>query len=305
MQINKSFIIVIMLSLIIATTLLPIEALGGSNYIGFYSSINWPVISVSIINGSHVDNGIIIIISPSTKLNQQYEIFSGIYVVGSDYFLVNGVIYINGTIYITALTPVNVTLSSSNVKPATGIGNVNYGGFEYMVKGGHTYRAGQIESQTIGLPTIHSINSVGNMNNFNINNAINGSEKATYELNQPHPSNTKSPSSLILNASLITTLLLIILLLASPFIKYELSNNKDCINREFTKLIKKLGLNDPSLTHRDIGNYLKKSLYLDDDLIDHLINYYEIAMYSNKNVECEEFKALINEIINARIRRRG
>ncbi|PLC68615.1 hypothetical protein B7L70_02400 [Vulcanisaeta sp. EB80] len=39
-------------------------------------------------------------------------------------------------------------------------------------------------------------------------------------------------------------------------------------------------------------------------LVNKLINYYEIAIYGGVHIECEEFKALIKQVIDEGIRRR-
>jgi hypothetical protein len=106
--------------------------------------------------------------------------------------------------------------------------------------------------------------------------------------------------------SLFATISIIALFMLIPAIRFYVGDNKECINKAFIKLIKKLGLKDSSLTHRDIGNYLKDHLIgVDEGLIDRLINYYETTIYGNDNVKCEEFKSLIRQLVRESVRRRG
>nr|KJR71803.1 MAG: hypothetical protein TU36_05850 [Vulcanisaeta sp. AZ3] len=297
MQINKPFtlILIFMVIVIIASP----RAAFGNYYVGFYNVINWPVLSVSIVNGTSTNDGIIIVISPSIQVTQ-YTVFSGIALIGNEYLLVNGIIYSNGTIYITSTTPVNTTVSTNTnsvFNTTQPIVNTTYGGFEYIVEGKHIYRAGQIRIPPINSSRIRNITS-----NVVIRNVT--SSVVVHEASAP-----REPVVLMripIYVSLFATISIIALFMLIPAIRFYVGDNKECINEAFIKLIKKLGLKDPSLTHRDIGNYLKDHLIgVDEDLIDRLINYYETTIYGNGNVKCEEFKSLIRQLVRESVRRRG
>ncbi|WP_243665586.1 hypothetical protein [Vulcanisaeta sp. JCM 16159] len=46
-------------------------------------------------------------------------------------------------------------------------------------------------------------------------------------------------------------------------------------------------------------------LKVNNDIIDKVINYYEMAIYGNRPIKCEEFKKLIKEALNAGSRGRN
>jgi len=301
MLINKSLIPMAILILIVALIITP-GTVFSNTYVGFYNIINWPVLSVTLINGTSKSNGIIIVISPGELSNQPYEIFSGIGLISDNYLLVDGIIYTNGTISIAELTPINASISSGNVgNEVTATPGVNitiYGTSDYVVIGQRTYHVGQMTERS----SIMSNNVSGNfiMSNGNINNA---------QSTVMHSVNKKGESSniimhIIVNSSLLTTVLMITLLISLPFLRIQIRDNKDCINDAFIKFVKKLGVRDPSLTHRDLSKYLLRNNYQLNDTVNRVINYYEMAIYGNRPIKCEEFKRLVKEVLNAGIYRR-
>lgn len=275
----------------------------GNTYVGFYNVINWPVISVSVINGTYTSNGIVILISPEEPLNQEYATFTGIGLIGGNYLLINGIIYANGTIDIAETIPINasVSLGVTNNKAIAQLGiNITTYPSDYEMIGQRTYHIGQLERE------------------FSINAAINNSALVIHGTQLGNsPSNKTGIMSMkmrgnrsivyaIIDSSLITTIALITLLMISPSVlKYQVYNDKECINELFAGLIRRLGIRDPSLTHRDIRNYLAGDPRVNNDIIDKLIDYYEAAIYGNKPIKCEEFKKVIREALNASARGRN
>ncbi len=268
---------------------------------GFYNIINWPAISVILYNGTSTGNGVLIIITPENSLNQQYEAFSGIGLINNHYFLTNGVIYANGTIYIASLTPVNASIGSgsvSNVISGTGNNSV-YGGFEHVVIGGRTYSIGQIRTGQLS----SGIRGTSIVNN-STNQVVNATTTPTQFTTSRKSTRALSLRVVLLDFSTITTLLLITMLILTPFIELDSRNYRDCINTSFIGLVRRLGLRNPSLTHRDVGSYLVGNLGINNDAVNRLINYYEVAIYGNGDVNCEEFKELVRTVLNE-VRRRS
>jgi hypothetical protein len=302
MRINKTFALILTL---IALVLITSKALA-TYYMGFYEIIKWPIISIVIINGSSANEGIAIIITPSSLDNQQYYVFSGICVLGNGYFIINGILYMNGTMEIYSLTPLNTTMgmektpSSSSVVALTR-NTTEYGGFEYIVVGGRTYRVSQYRSAPLNTKA-----SIGALNNSIATGT--GVINVANNLHGGHNKSTGTQSSLghlIITASLASTLSIIALLITIPFMGVGAGGGRECINKSFIWLIRKLGLKDPSLTHREVGEYIIKQLHVDHQLVDKLINYYEIAIYGGVDIKCEEFKALIKQVIDGGVGRRS
>ncbi len=223
----------------------------GNAYVGFYNVINWPVISVSVINGTYTSNGIVILISPEEPLNQEYAAFTGIGLIGGNYLLINGIIYANGTIDIAETIPINasVSLGVTNNRAIAQLGiNITTYPSDYEMIGQRTYHIGQLERE------------------FSINAAINSSALVIHGTQLGNsPSNKTGIMSMkmrgnrsivyaIIDSSLITTIALITLLMISPSVlKYQVYNDKECINELFAELIRRLGIRDPSLT---IGTFV-------------------------------------------------
>ncbi len=304
MLINKSLalrIIVLTFTLLSIFLFSSINALGNT-YVGFYTVINWPVISISLINGTYTNNGIVIVIAPGTP-GRGYTVFTGVGLIGGNYLLINGVMYANGTIAIAESIPINasINLSTVNNKAITQLGiNVTTYPSDYEVIGQRTYHIGQLERE-------YSINTVINSSAL----VAHGKQLGGVVSNSGKVSNTSKETQgnyvityAVIDSSLIATTALITLLIISPLLKYQVFDDRECIDDLFTKLVRRLGVEDPSLTHRDIRNYLTRSFRVNNDYVDRLINYYEVAIYGNRPIKCEEFKKVIREILNAGARGR-
>ncbi|WP_054854932.1 hypothetical protein [Vulcanisaeta sp. JCM 16161] len=241
-------------------------------------------------------------ISPGRLLNQEYTAFTGIGLIGGNYLLIDGIIYANGTIDIAELMPINssVSLGTINNGAIAQLGiNVTTYPTDYEIIGQRTYHIGQLERGS-------SINTVVNSNVL----VINGKQLVGTRNNEVSIMKEEMRSShviiyLIIDFTLIATTALIALLLIMPLLRYQVYDDKECINESFAKFVRRLGVKDPSLTHRDIRNYLMRSSKVNDDIIDRLINYYEVAIYGNRPVKCEEFKKVIREALNANVRGRN
>ncbi len=305
MLVNKSLAlraVIPILTLLLALSS-AIGALGGT-YVGFYKVINWPVISVSLINGTYASNGIIIVISPEVEPNQQYEAFSGIGLIGGGYFLVNGIIYVNGTISIMELTPINSSMGlgiGNNETTAQLSINITAYPSDYEVVGQRTYHIGQLErgiSITAAMGNVSGVVIHGGQTTIVRRNGGNATGEGVRSI--------YVPIYVIINSSLTSTIALIVLLIAAPsLLKYQVHDDRECINDLFVKVVRRLGVRDPSLTHRDIRNYLTGIPGVNNGVIDEVIHYYEMAIYGNKPIKCEEFKRLIEVILNAGVRGRN
>jgi len=294
MGVNKPFTLI--LTLLILVLIMIADATAATNYMGFYEVINWPIISISIINGTSTSHGVIIIISPNKPVNQQYYIFAGIGVLGNGYFLIDGMLYPNGTISIYSLTLLNTTISKGNVTTAVTYNNTEYGGFENIIVGGHTYREGRVPIMPL---RTSSSQATANTTATGMGGSVN-----SLTVKSKVVANNVSLRYLVVMVSLITSFSLITLSIILPLIGTGRSEGRVCINDSFIRLIRKLGLSNPSLTHRDVGDYLINHLHVNEGLVNKLINYYEIAIYGGVHIECEEFKALIKQVIDEGIRRR-
>ena len=304
MPINKSLVFK---ALILTLILLPISLSltnAATEYVGFYNVISWPVISVSIINGTQTSNGVIIVISPGEIQSQQYEAFTGIGLIGGDYLLINGIIYVNGTISIAELVPVNTSVSlgiiNNGITTQLSINVTEYPS-DYELIGQRTYHVGQLERESsintiiinISAPTIH-----------NEYKQLGGIQSSKTHITSTRVQGTHTIIYIVINFSLIATIALIALLMISPILKYQVYDDRECINELFTRFVRGLGIKDPSLTHRDIRNYLMRDSKVNNEVINRVIYYYEIAVYGNKPIKCEEFKKVIREALNASARGR-
>ena len=301
MPINKSLVFK---ALILALILLPISLSSISTvsgeYIGFYNVINWPVISVSIVNGTRTSSGVIIVISPEETPSQQYEAFTGIGLISGDYLLVNGIIYANGTISIAEFVPVNASVSPGIIssKTTTQLGiNITAYPSDYELIGQRIYHVGQLMRES-SVNTIMAINT-------NTSAIYNGHKQLmSAQSGNTHIKNTKARSThavvyVMISFSLIATIALIALLMIATMLRYQVYDDRECINELFTRFVRKLGVKDPSLTHRDIRNYLMRHSGVSNEAIDKVIYYYELAVYGNKPIKCEEFKKVIRDAVNA------
>ncbi|WP_054856803.1 hypothetical protein [Vulcanisaeta sp. JCM 16159] len=250
MPINKTLVYMTILLTLIITLIPPINALG-STYTGFYNIINWPVISVSIINGTYTSNGIVIVISPQELPNQQYYAFTGIGLIGNNYLLINGIIYANGTISIAEITAINasVSLSSNNEINTQSSYNITTYPSDYEVVGQRTYHIGKIVGKT-------ATNTA--MTGSNNSSAIYKGQTSNIQFSAIHGTNVEVSNNgiiiyIIINSSVIATISLIAMSMIMPLLKYRVHNDKECIDELFTKLVKKTGLKDLSLT---IGTFV-------------------------------------------------
>ncbi|WP_054849531.1 hypothetical protein [Vulcanisaeta sp. JCM 14467] len=284
MPINKSLALrALIITLILLSIFLSSANTASGGYVGFYSTINWPVISVSIVNGTQTSSGVIIVISPREIPSQQYEAFTGIGLIGGDYLLVNGIIYANGTISIAEFVPVNTSVSPGITgSKTTTQSSINITAYpsDYELIGQRAYHVGQLVRES-SINTIMAINT-------NTSAIYNGHKQLmSVQSGNIHTKSTKARNTyaviyVMINFSLIATIALIALLMIAPILRYQVYDNRECINELFIRFVRRLGVKDPSLTHRDIRNYLMRYSGVNNEAIDKAIYYYELAVYGNK-----------------------
>ncbi|WP_054855869.1 hypothetical protein [Vulcanisaeta sp. JCM 16161] len=242
-----------------------IEALTQLNYLysGNYEPIVWPIINVTLAVNKSVINGIVIVVSPSTESIN--EAFTGLLVLP------------NNTSYVITgfLGSSSIYIVSIERMPNQSLINTQYGQYYGTVK------KGVVRGSSSGVGNSVPGSSTGNLNRT----------ESTKEV-----SKRETPWSISYPLIVITaTLLIISVSLVSMYIRRGMKY-PDCLEYGITRIVRKMRINEPGITHRELGNYIVDRIN-ERQTVEELVRLFEEGMYGNRVVDCRRFMALVKRVL--------
>lgn len=78
----------------------------------------------------------------------------------------------------------------------------------------------------------------------------------------------------------------------------EISRNaRECLEDGMVRVIRKLGIREPSTTHRDLRRVL--GLRVNEELLGRFLLMYEEGVYGGKDVDCKEYRKLLRKLMKS------
>ncbi len=242
-----------------------VEASTQLNYLygGSYELIAWPVINVTLaVNGSLI-NGVVIVVSPSTESIN--EAFTGLLILP------------NNTSYIVTgfLGSSSIYIISIEKMPNQSLINTQYS--QYYGTG----EKGTVRRNLSGLSNSITSVSTGNLSNTG---SIKEASKHRVIWNIDYP------------LIVVTTMLVIISVsLISMYMRRSM-RYPECLEYGITKVVRKMRINEPGITHRELGNYIIDRIH-DRQTVEEMIRLFEEGVYGRRRVDCRRFMALIKRVL--------
>ncbi len=94
-----------------------------------------------------------------------------------------------------------------------------------------------------------------------------------------------------------TITLMCMLMVAQQLVLRMRRNPRECLEEGIVKIVRRLGIREPSTTHRDSLRIL--SLRVNDDLVTRLLLMYEEGVYGGRNVDCDEYTRLLRKLLKS------
>ncbi len=264
---HSLILIILIIELMALTSALSIKASTQLNYLysGNYEPIAWPVINVTLtVNGS-LTNGVIIVVSPSTESIN--EAFTGLLILpnNTSYYVVTGFLG-SSSIYIISIEKM----------PNQSLINTQYS--QYYGTG----EKGTVRRNLSGLSNSIISVSTGNLSRTGSIKEV-SKHRVIWNINYP--------------LIVVTTMLVIISVsLISMYMRRNMKYPPECLEYGITKVVQRMRINEPGITHRELGNYIIDHIH-DRQTVEEMIKLFEEGMYGRRRVDCRRFMTLIKRVL--------
>ncbi|WP_048056846.1 hypothetical protein [Vulcanisaeta moutnovskia] len=263
---HSLILIALIIELLVLINTQSIEASTQLNYLysGNYEPIAWPILNVTLTVNKSLTNGIVIIVSPSTEsINKA---FTGLLILPNNTsYVITGFLG-SSLIYIISIERM----------PNQSVINNQYS--QYYETNGRGNIKKNLGNAADNLTTSSSMG--------NLTKAGGKGESRKYEA----PWNLNYPLIVI-----IVTIIMISVSLATMYMRRSMKY-PDCLEYGIMKIMQKMRIREPGITHRELGNYIIDRVN-ERQTVEEMVRLFEEGMYGNREVNCRRFMTLVRRIL--------
>jgi hypothetical protein len=242
-------------------------------YSGTYEPIMWPILNVTLTINNTMIRGTLIVVSPSSQTMNQ--VFTGLLVLQNNTSYIATGFLGTSLIYIVSIEKLNTNPPGNNTNPISN-GVLTRSVTRRSYENGGMVGVSNITGGSGGALHIGGV----------VNNTV--SSKA---INQHSLGYTLLMMVVVVTSIVISISSLLITLGRGRWTRYP-----DCLDRGISKVIRDMGIREPGITHRELGNYLIDRVG-DEHIVRELIKMYEEGVYGGRRVDCREYLLLVKKVL--------